>query len=128
MIDFIGELKGYQLIKCPTYMNNSGKFIREFLQQNGIPSQDLLVIHDDWAFEVGDFRIQFGRGHNRHQGVQGVITALQTKDFWRVRIGIGERPSRIDATAFVLSDFRGAEIEKIRNLQEQIVSEIKRLF
>jgi peptidyl-tRNA hydrolase, PTH1 family len=79
-------------IKPLTYMNDSGKAVREALKKFGGTAEDLIVIHDDSDLTVGNYKISFGRSSAGHKGVQSIIDALKTNQFQRIRIGI--RPAR----------------------------------
>jgi PTH1 family peptidyl-tRNA hydrolase len=77
------------LIKPEVFMNCSGETVASILQfYKGAPD-DILVVHDDLDIASGDYRIATGRGAAGHNGVQNIIDILKTKDFSRIRIGIG---------------------------------------
>jgi PTH1 family peptidyl-tRNA hydrolase len=79
-----------------TYMNESGKAVREALKKfSSSPaslSSRLFVLHDDSDITIGNYKISFARNSAGHKGVQSVIDAVKTKEFSRIRIGI--RPAR----------------------------------
>ena len=86
-------------IKPCTFMNESGRAVREAMKKFGVAasslspaSRTLLVIHDDSDLTIGNYKISFGRGAAGHKGVQSIINALKTNAFRRLRIGI--RPVR----------------------------------
>ena len=100
------------LIKPQTYMNRSGHAIRDFLVYKNISiesadlHQHLLVIHDELDFAVGQWKVQRDRSSAGHNGVQSIIDALSTKDFQRVRVGIGNgKAFNIPSEDFVLQSF-----------------------
>lgn len=70
------------------YMNQSGTPVQEALAYFKIPSDHLVVLHDDSDLQLGDWKLEYGRGAAGHHGVESVIAALGTKNFWRGRIGI----------------------------------------
>jgi len=76
------------LLKSPVYMNESGRFVVQELKREGVKPEELLTIHDDSDLELGEFKLSFGRGSAGHKGVQSIIDALKTKNFWRLRIGV----------------------------------------
>ena len=86
----------YILLKPQTYMNLSGDSVRLVSDFYKIEPKDILVIHDDLDFEGGEIKKQFSKNSAGHNGVQDIIEKLGTKDFYRLRIGIG--PS-IDSTS-----------------------------
>ncbi|MCA9397272.1 aminoacyl-tRNA hydrolase [candidate division WWE3 bacterium] len=105
-----------EIIKPQTYMNKSGRAVKDVLSSHPeLVSNDILVIHDDWSFELGEQVLQFGKGANRHNGVQHIIDTLGTRDFWRLRVGIGGDFDREKYTAsdYVLDAFSSQEREKI---------------
>lgn len=91
------------LVKPTTYMNLSGKAVRPLLRQTGLLLQDLLVIHDDLDLPSGKIRLRPGGGSSGgHRGVQSIIEHLQSRDFARLRIGVGRPPEGEDPAKYVL--------------------------
>ena len=84
-------------------MNRSGAFVEKTLNKHKIKPEELIVVHDDSDIELGKYKISFGRGSAGHNGVQSIINTLKTKDFWRLRIGIGKiSDQKTKAEEFVL--------------------------
>lgn len=106
-------------------MNTSGSFVAESVKKYSVPLNRLVVIHDDWAFAVGEFRFQFGRGPNRHRGVASVIDQLGSQEFWRVRVGIGDPPVNQEPSDYVLDNFNRSELRQISDVTQQICYKIK---
>jgi PTH1 family peptidyl-tRNA hydrolase len=79
------------------------------LRWYGIEPTGLLVAHDDIDLGFGLLRVQFGRGSGGNNGVRSTIGSLGTRDFWRLRIGVGRPPGRMDPADFVLRPFTRAE-------------------
>ncbi len=112
------ELGGQRVIlaKPTTYMNESGRAVSALVKQlgqvSGVKCQ-VLVVHDDLDLPLGTLRLSQGGSSGGHKGVQSIIDALGTKDFLRLRIGIGpnETPDghRIPSEKFVLEKFRTEE-------------------
>ena len=75
-----------------TFMNESGKAVREALKKFNAKPESLIVLHDDSDITIGDHKISFARGSAGHKGVQSIIDALKTNAFTRARIGI--RPQK----------------------------------
>lgn len=92
------------------FMNQSGEYLQKIIKNTNWQPQDLIVVHDDLDLAFGDFKIQFGRGAAGHHGVESIIEALGTDQFWRVRIGIGRPPAEIDPEKFVLMPFSSQEL------------------
>ncbi len=85
------SLKGRQLvvIKPTTYMNLSGKAVRYWMQREDIPKENILVIVDDLALPLGSLRLRAKGSDGGHNGLISIIETIQTNDFARLRIGIG---------------------------------------
>ncbi|MBI5810486.1 MAG: aminoacyl-tRNA hydrolase, partial [Deltaproteobacteria bacterium] len=92
------------LIKSRTYMNLSGDAVKEALDSNSLPSESIIVAHDDCDLPLGRIRIRKGGGSGGHRGVASVIERLGTNAFPRVRLGIG-RPAEGELHGYVLSPF-----------------------
>ncbi len=126
VVGLIGKLDGAKLLQSTEYMNNSGSFVKKSLSANNLSASDLILVHDDLAFEIGDFRVQFGRGADSHKGVLSVMNALGTNKFWRVRVGIGSVPEGTSGSDYVLSKLSKKEIEEIEFLVPKIKERIIR--
>ncbi|MCL2332477.1 MAG: aminoacyl-tRNA hydrolase [Actinomycetia bacterium] len=101
------------LAKPQTFMNNSGRALGALLQATEVDATSrLIVIHDDLDLPAGDVRIKHGGGHGGHNGLRSIIDALGTRDFIRVRAGIGRPPGRMDSADYVLAPLRPALIEE----------------
>ncbi|MCL1996541.1 MAG: aminoacyl-tRNA hydrolase [Defluviitaleaceae bacterium] len=101
---FIGGAKVI-LAKPYTYMNKSGESIEPLLKYYNIPIENLIVIHDEIALDVGRIQIKYGGGAGGHKGVLDAIDHLKTQGFLRVRIGVGAKPPGFRLTEYVLSRF-----------------------
>src|SRR3990172_8828107 len=89
-------------LKSDVYMNESGKFVKKALQKYQIKPEEILITHDDSDIEIGKYKISFGRGSAGHNGVESIIKALKTKNFWRLRVGIRKKtglPADLSAKA-----------------------------
>lgn len=111
--------------KSLVLMNQSGKFVKKLVQRYEIPLDDLLIMHDDLDVALGEFKMQKDRGAAGHKGVESIIASLESKDFWRLRIGIGRPPERVEAEEYVLENFDDEELEEIEGLIPEIVDAIK---
>jgi len=90
-------------------MNESGRGVAGLLAHFSIPLERTLVIHDDIDLRFGEQRLQFGRGSAGHNGVESVTEFVGSKDYHRLRIGVGRPPGRRDPADFVLDRFSVAE-------------------
>lgn len=128
------ECKNLILVKPQIFMNDSGiavkkiaSFYQKTLNSSLLITNYLYLVHDELDLNLGEYKIQFGRGAAGHKGVESVTRELGTKDFWRVRVGIG--PSNKAEEQFVLEKFGKEEkevLEKvIEKVTEALVSRIK---
>lgn len=133
--DFLSnkEIKGAKIFKTENvFMNDSGKYVMEKVKKylsNLSNLSDLYIVHDDLDIRLGEFKINFGKGPQVHNGILDIEKALGTKDFWRVRIGTDSRipdGSKLGDTGhdFVLDDFTGEEIERLSKLFPKIYEEL----
>lgn len=99
-----GELAGIPVVlaKPRTFMNPSGEAVRLLVQKFLVPVADLVVIHDDLDLPPGVIRLRQGGSSGGHKGVESIISCLGSRDFLRLRVGIG-RPQGQDAITYVLS-------------------------
>lgn len=103
-----GEIQGHKvaLAKPQTYMNLSGKAVKLLMQRYKVPLDDVLIIHDDLDLPPGKVRISQGGGSGGHKGIESIIAELGSRDFLRIRVGIGRPPGEDDdAVDYVLGDF-----------------------
>lgn len=96
------------LLKPETFMNLSGRSVRQAIQFYKLEPTDLLVVCDDLSLPLGKLRLRPGGSDGGQKGLRDIIAQLGTSDFARLRIGIGER-GQLDAADFVLSRFRPTE-------------------
>jgi peptidyl-tRNA hydrolase, PTH1 family len=101
------------IAKPVTYMNLSGAAVAALLQFYKIDPGHLLVIHDELDLPYGLLRAKFGGGEGGHNGVRSISAALSTRDYFRVRFGIGRPPGRRDPVDHVLSDFTATERKEL---------------
>jgi peptidyl-tRNA hydrolase, PTH1 family len=116
-----GRLAGRSVVlaKPRCYMNESGRQLGPLAKFYSVPPADIILIHDELDLEFGSIRLKFGGGEGGHNGVRSVASALGTKDFQRVRIGIGRPPGRKDPAAYVLENFNAAERADVPTICEQ---------
>jgi len=103
----------FWLLKPATYMNESGRSVAALMRFYRIEASELLVVHDELDLPPGTVKLKQGGGTGGHNGVTDVAECLGTKDFWRLRIGIGH-PGHKDLVAdYVLKEARREEQEAI---------------
>ena len=91
------------------FMNESGGPVSALLRFFSVPPERLVVVHDELDLDAGTVRLKRGGGEGGHNGLRSVSSSLGTKDYHRVRVGIGRPPGRMDPADFVLRDFSPAE-------------------
>ncbi|HIZ81655.1 MAG TPA: aminoacyl-tRNA hydrolase [Candidatus Mediterraneibacter pullistercoris] len=109
-----GIIEGQKVIlaKPQTYMNLSGESIRSLADYYKIDAEhELLVIYDDINLAVGQLRIREKGSAGGHNGIKNIIACLGTQVFPRIRVGVGEKPSKYDLADYVLGHFSRAEKE-----------------
>jgi peptidyl-tRNA hydrolase, PTH1 family len=92
-----------------SYMNLSGKPVAALTAFYKVPPERLVVVHDELDLSFGAVRLKLGGGDNGHNGLRSITQALGTRDYYRVRFGIGRPPGRMDPAVYVLRDFSAAE-------------------
>ena len=102
-----------------SYMNRSGGPVQQAAAWYKVPPERIVVIHDDLDVPVGGIRLKRGGGNAGHNGLKDLDRALGTKDYLRVRIGIGRPPGRMAGKDFVLRRFSPAERETIDVVVEE---------
>lgn len=100
------------LVKPQSFMNTSGGPISKLCAQYKVSVEELLVIHDELDIPAGDVRIKVGGGHAGHNGLRSIIDKMGSRDFSRVRVGIGNPPGRMPVADFVLKQLRSREAEE----------------
>ena len=99
------------LLKPQTYMNLSGESVRAAADFYKVDPEDILVIYDDISLEPGQLRLRGKGSAGGHNGIKNIIAHLGTQEFPRVRIGVGEKPARMDLADYVLGRFPKEEAE-----------------
>lgn len=115
------------LAKPTTHMNNSGIAVKKIVVFNKIPYGDIFVIHDDFDLSLGEIKKSRDRGSAGHKGAESIITALRTKNFARIRIGIKPLDKKLppkSLDSFVLEKFTENEKKEIPYIIKKTVSEI----
>mgnify|MGYP001384016321 CR=1 FL=1 len=102
----VGE-GGFVLAVCDSYMNVSGGPVKGLLQYFKIEPSDLLVIHDDLDITEHTLRLKDGGGEGGHNGLKSISSAIGTKNYQRLRSGVGRPPGQQDAADYVLSQITG---------------------
>jgi PTH1 family peptidyl-tRNA hydrolase len=97
------------LLKPQTFMNVSGRAVVALALFYKILPNQILVVHDELDLPPGSAKLKLGGGHGGHNGLKDIIAQLGTKDFWRMRVGIGHPGDRAEVVNFVLNAPRKEE-------------------
>ncbi len=107
------------LLKPQTFMNVSGRAVGAVAQFYKIEPASILVVHDELDLPPGSAKLKLGGGHGGHNGLKDIIAQLGTKDFWRLRIGIGHPGERSEVVNYVLHPPRKEEQELINGAMQR---------
>ena len=111
-----GMIEGEKVVLAmpQTYMNLSGESVRELMDFYKCDLQDLIVIYDDISLDVGKIRIRAKGSAGGHNGIKNIIAHLNTQEFTRIKVGVGEKPPKMDLADYVLGRFSKEEQPVIR--------------
>ncbi len=99
------------LLKPQTFMNLSGESVKSAVDFYQIGTDELIVVYDDVSLSPGQLRIRRAGSAGGHNGIKNIIAQLGTQEFPRVKVGVGEKPERMDLADYVLSHFSKGEWE-----------------
>lgn len=111
-MEYITNINGEKVvvIKPITYMNLSGDAVSKYVNFYKLDVSDILVIQDDLDMPLGNLKLLFNRGDGGHNGIKDIVLKLSSKNFLRVKIGIG-KSDLMDTKDYVLGKFRNADKE-----------------
>jgi PTH1 family peptidyl-tRNA hydrolase len=120
----IGD-KNVLLVMPQTFMNNSGQSMKEMMQALGVPADKLIVVYDDMDLKLGDVRVKEQGSAGTHNGMKSVIFNLQTDEFVRVRVGIGQPEG--EAVDYVLGEYEDKQVafEALKKAADAIETIVK---
>jgi PTH1 family peptidyl-tRNA hydrolase len=95
--------------KPRTFMNLSGQPVAALARFFSVDPANIVVVHDELDIDFGALRLKIGGGEGGHNGLRSISQHLGTKDYLRVRVGVGRPPGRMDAASFVLKPFSTPE-------------------
>jgi peptidyl-tRNA hydrolase, PTH1 family len=122
------ETRPAVLAKPLTYMNLSGGPTKALADFYKIGPERLIVVHDELDIPYGALRAKLGGGDNGHNGLKSITKVFGTRDYLRVRFGIGRPPGRMDAASFVLKDFATAERKDLPFLVDRAADVVESLM
>lgn len=115
----------FHLLKPSTYMNLSGNAVRYWLQKLDIPVENLLIICDDLNLPFGTLRLRKSGSDGGHNGLKNIQELLQTKDFARLRVGVGHDFQKGEQIDFVLSEISAEQRSQMGPISERVIQGIK---
>jgi PTH1 family peptidyl-tRNA hydrolase len=125
-----GRLAGLPVTlgKPRTFMNESGGPVAALRDYYRVPVGRIVVLHDELDLPFGTIRLKLGGGDNGHNGLRSVTATLRTRDYYRLRFGIGRPPGRMDPAAFVLRDFAPAQRKELPYLIDRSADAVETLL
>jgi hypothetical protein len=115
------------LAKPQTFMNLSGGPVAELAGYFGATPDTVIVVHDDIDLPAWEIRLKRGGGEGGHNGLRDISKALGTKEYIRVRCGVGRPPGRQDAAAYVLADFPASLRPDVALLVDKAADAVERV-
>jgi PTH1 family peptidyl-tRNA hydrolase len=125
-----GRLEGQRVVlaKPSAFMNLSGGPVASLRDFFKVPLERIVVVHDELDIPFGTIRLKRGGGDNGHNGLRSLTQALGSKEYLRVRWGIGRPPGRQDPADFVLKDFSAAERKELPFLVDRAADAVEALL
>ena len=122
---YVSSCERFHLVKPTTFMNLSGTAFPRIMKDLNATVEDLLVVVDDVSLPLGRIRIRKRGSDGGHNGLKSIINILQTKDFARMRIGIGPKPEGVSLKDFVLSEFTDEELRLLYRVLDMAVDALR---
>jgi len=115
------------IAKPLTFMNESGGPVAGLVSFYKIPLENLIVVHDDLDIPFPEVRLKLGGGEGGHNGLRSITKSVGTREYLRVRVGIGRPPGRMDPADYVLHDFASTERSEVPLLVSDAADAVERL-
>lgn len=116
------------LIKPTTLMNRVGGAVSSVAKYFGIPDSNVIAIHDEIELDFDTTQSRLGGTEAGHNGLRDITKALGTRDYWRVRVGVGRPPGRQQVADYVLSDFSAQERKTLPMTISDAADEVEKLI
>lgn len=116
------------LVKPFTFMNESGPVVVAALRYFKAEIGDLLVVHDDIDLAFARLRLHAGRGTGGHNGIKSIVGSTASREFWRLKVGVGRPPGRMDPADFVLRPFAKSERAEVDILVRDSADVVERFL
>ena len=115
-------------MKPLSYINNSGVPLKKFIKNKNIRPENILIVYDDLDLVAGKIRLKLGGGSGGHNGLNSIIEQLGSKNFWRLRIGIGKPEDKNRVIEYVLGKPSKEDKESIFESINLIINEMDGFF
>ena len=116
------------LVRPRSFMNISGPPVAAAARYYKVPPTDVVVIHDDLDLDYGVLKLKRGGGEGGHNGLRSISACLDSRDYLRVRFGIGRPPGRMDPADFVLRDFSAEQRRELEFLVDRCADAVEQLL
>ena len=117
------NLSTVMLVRPRTYMNLSGKAVHQIISKYKTSPEKIVVIHDDLDLKPGQIRLRFGGGSAGHKGINSITSCLGTRDFMRLKIGIG-RPDQQSGESGIVDYVLGELTPEETRLADQVLPQV----
>ena len=116
------------MAKPQTYMNNSGEAIQALCHYYKIPTNKVIILHDEIEQPFSQMKLQTKRGHGGHNGIRDIHEKLAANDYFRIRIGVGRPDGKQDVADYVLSPFSKQEQAELPDALERVSDGLESLM
>ncbi len=116
-----GSVQGERLflLKPQTFMNLSGRSVKELVHFYKVAAEEVLIVHDDMDLPMGKLRLRNQGSAGGHNGIRSILSELGVETFWRLKLGVGRPPKEWDPARYVLSPFGESELPTVEDLLER---------
>lgn len=128
LFEYEFESRLFHFMKPLSYINNSGVPIKKFIKNKNIEAENILIIYDDLDLAVGKVRLKQGGGSGGHNGLNSIIEQIGSKNFWRLRIGIGKPDDKNKVIDYVLGRPSLIDRNLINKSIDLLIDEINNFF
>ena len=120
------ETREIILAKPQSYMNTSGGPLSKLARAHHVSPAEILVVHDEVDLAQGRIQVKFGGGLNAHNGLRSVADKLGTRDFSRIRCGIGRPPGKMSVADYALRQLKGTFAEEFMVMVQEAADAVER--
>lgn len=117
-----------RLLKPNTFMNLSGQAVNSIIKYFDLTAENCLIVHDDIDLEVGQVKLKFSGGHGGHNGLRSIFQSIGTRDFYRLRIGVGRPKNSHEVHSYVLKQASKGEQSILNNSIDDALEQIPEIL